>query len=146
MKRALVFAMGIVALFLLTTSGAWAHCEIPCGIYGDEMRFQMMQEHITTIEKSMNQINDLAKKKGAPSNQLIRWVGNKEHHAQALQEIITQYFLTQRIKIDAKDYSKKLTVLHKMLVFSMKCKQTTDLKHVGKLRDLVKDFKGLYFE
>jgi len=145
MKRTWVFGLGVAAFLFLTATGAWGHCEMPCGIYGDEMRFQMMQEHITTIEKSMNQIIDLEKKQDHQSNQLIRLVGNKEHHAQALQQIITQYFLTQRIKIDAKDYAKKLTVLHKMLVFSMKCKQTTDVKHVRKLQDLVKDFQGLYF-
>ena len=37
-----------------------AHCQIPCGIYGDEMRFQMLEEHITTIEKSMKLIGELS--------------------------------------------------------------------------------------
>jgi len=34
----------------------WAHCEIPCGIYGDEARFAAIAEDLTTIEKAMTQI------------------------------------------------------------------------------------------
>ncbi|MDY6953871.1 MAG: superoxide dismutase [Ni], partial [Thermodesulfobacteriota bacterium] len=43
-----------MALFVV--SYASAHCEIPCGIYDDQMRIDMIAEHITTIEKSMKQI------------------------------------------------------------------------------------------
>ena len=143
-KRCLQILSGL-SFFLFLTSYALAHCEIPCGIYDDEMRIKMITENITTIEKSMNQIKQLEQEKNQNSNQLIRWVVNKEHHADKLQEIVTQYFMTQRIKLDAKDYDKKLALLHQMLVYSMKCKQTTDLSHVNKLRELVKEFQGLYF-
>jgi nickel superoxide dismutase len=122
-----------------------AHCEIPCGIYDDEMRITMMAEHITTIEKSMKQILKLEANKPINNNQLIRWVMNKENHANEFQEIVTQYFMTQRIKIDTGDYTKKLIALHKMLVYAMKCKQTTDLSHIGTLRSLLKAFHDLYF-
>ena len=54
--------------------------------------------------------------------------------------------MTQRIKLDAKDYDKKLGVLHQMLIYSMKCKQTTDLINVTKLRRLVKEFQALVDE
>ena len=105
----------------------------------------MITEHITTIEKSMNQIAKLEKEQLHNSNQLVRWVMNKERHADELQEIVTQYFMTQRIKLDTKEYDKKLALLHQMLVSSMKCKQTTDLNHVNKLKELVKEFQALYF-
>ena len=133
------------SLFILTINAS-AHCEIPCGIYDDEMRINMINEHITTIEKSMKQIMDLEKEKHHHSNQLVRWIMNKENHASKLQEIVSQYFMTQRIKPDTKDYEKKLGLLHQMLVYSMKCKQTTDLTHVKTLKGLVKEFQGLYFE
>ncbi len=83
---------------------------------------------------------------GKNANQLVRWVTNKEKHAELLQEIVTQYFMTQRIKLDAADYDKKITALHKMLVFSMKCKQTTDTTNVEKLRAAAEEFKMLYFK
>ena len=125
---------------------AFAHCEIPCGIYDDETRINIIKEHIVTIEKSMNQIIGLEKDEHHNSNQLVRWIMNKEHHADEIQEIVTQYFMTQRIKLDMKNYEKQLKLLHQMLIYSMKCKQTTDLTNVTKLKNLVNDFKALYFQ
>jgi len=143
-KICLQILVGFSFLFIFTITAS-AHCEIPCGIYDDGMRINMISEHIATIEKSMNQIMKIEKEEHHNSNQLIRWVMNKERHADELQEIVTQYFMTQRIKLDTKEYEKKLTLLHQMLIYSMKCKQTTDLSYIYKLRNLVKDFQALYF-
>ena len=132
--------------FCFFTVKTSAHCEIPCGIYDDEMRINMMNEHITTIEKSMNQIMKIEKEKRHHSNQLVRWIINKERHADEIQEIVTQYFLTQRIKFGTQNYEKKLELLHQILVYSMKCKQTTNLDNPNKLRLLVQKFSALYFK
>ena len=128
-----------------------SHCEIPCGIYNDSMRLDMLAEHITTIEKSMNEIQALSATGDKNYNQLVRWVANKEDHADYFTDIVTQYFLTQRIKpaaqSDAKaygDYVHKLTLLHQMMVTSMKCKQTTDLENVATLRSLLAEFRTAY--
>ena len=147
MKR-VSFPMTVLLSCLFLYSGiVYAHCEIPCGIYDDEMRVKMISEEIQTIEKSMNQINDLEKAGLANhSNQLVRWIMNKEDHANKLQEVVTQYFMTQRIKFDTKDYDKKLGILHRMLVYAMKCKQTTDLENVEALKKLVKEFSDIYFK
>ncbi|MBW1802037.1 MAG: superoxide dismutase [Deltaproteobacteria bacterium] len=145
MKKS-VFQGTLTALILLAAFNfAAAHCEIPCGIYDDEMRIHMIAEHMNTIEKSMKKIDKLQDDSKIDYNQLVRWIMNKENHANALQEIVTQYFMTQRIKPDVKDYEKKLSLLHKMLIFSMKCKQTADLVHVKTLRSLLKEFENLYF-
>jgi len=130
---------------LLLVSLAAAHCEIPCGIYDDQMRIEMLREHITTIEKSMNQVILLEKDANRKANQLTRWVMNKEQHADELQEIVSQYFMTQRLKPDAKDYASKLQLLHEMLLAGMKSKQTTDLGQVKRLRELVDLFEKAYF-
>ena len=132
-------------LVLFSISHAAAHCEIPCGIYDDQLRVQLIAEHATTIEKSMQQIMALSKSGPANYNQLIRWVSNKEDHATQIQHIVSQYFMTQRIKPDQEKYSEKLTVLHKMLIAAMKCKQTTDLANVNALRTHLKEFEVLYF-
>jgi nickel superoxide dismutase len=143
-KRLLQIAMVLCCTLLLAASAA-AHCEIPCGIYDDEARIGMLLEHVATIEKSMNQITTIEKNKDHNANQLVRWVMNKEKHATELQEIVTQYFMTQRIKFDTKAYDKKLALLHQMLVYAMKCKQSTDLAHTAKLTGLIQEFKQLYF-
>ena len=146
----LLLAMVLINLFVVTS--VRAHCEIPCGIYGDKMRFEMMREHIQTIEKSMKEINKLSGQEKKNYNQLVRWINNKETHANYFMEIVTQYFMTQRIKpakdTDSPEYKKyvqKITLLHKMLISAMKTKQTTDLSHTKKLRELVDEFEKAYF-
>jgi len=141
----------LVLLMSVSINSAAAHCEIPCGIYGDEMRFDMIEEHIATIEKSMQMIVELSKEAEKNHNQLVRWVINKEEHADYIQEIVSQYFLTQRIKIaDPKDsdayqkYVKQLVLLHHMLVYAMKTKQSIDLMHVARLRALLEEFEEVY--
>ena len=139
--------MAVMLFFIifLSASYAAAHCEIPCGIYNDQMRIEMIDEDITTIEKAMKQITQLGSQKEINYNQLVRWITNKEYHADKIQEVVSQYFMTQRIKTDADKYEEKLVLLHKMLVAAMKCKQTTDLSHVETLRSLLKSFETLYF-
>lgn len=144
-KRILQVLIAGFCIFFMTVF-SWAHCEIPCGIYGDEMRIKMLEEHITTMEKAMKEITHLQKKDTINYNQLVRWIVNKENHANEFQEIVTQYFMTQRIKVDTQEYAKKVIVLHKMLVYAMKCKQTTDLSNIQNLRSLVTEFRNLYFK
>lgn len=147
-------ALTIVFLFSITAVATivYSHCQIPCGIYGDEARFDMIAENITTIEKSMKQINELSAEAKPNINQITRWVQNKEKHADDTTHIITYYFMAQRLKPVAKDSSKaykayvnKLTILHEMLYNCMKAKQTTDLVHVEKMRSLLQDFNTAYF-
>jgi nickel superoxide dismutase len=142
----------IVLIFAFGGQSLWAHCQIPCGIYTDEMRFKMIEEDIITIEKSMNQIIKLSQANPVNYNQLVRWITNKDEHASKIQEIVDAYFFTQRIKpadpkdIQAyKDYTGKLALLHQLLFYAMKCKQTTDLTHVEKLRSLLTEFHNVYF-
>ena len=145
----LVFFLMII---ILSQPTVFSHCEVPCGIYNDEMRFTMLTEHIQTIEKAMLQIIKLSKESQQNMNQTVRWIMNKEKHAEEIQHIIGQYFLTQRIKSpDSKDkqaterYLKKLTHCHQILVFAMKTKQTTELKNVEMLKSQVGAFKKMYF-
>jgi nickel superoxide dismutase len=144
MRKQLSMLLVIFVSSFIFISNAQSHCEIPCGIYDDEARMDLILEHASTIEKSMMQITELEKADNA--NQLVRWVNNKEEHATELQHIVTQYFMTQRIKFDSPDYDKKLAALHKMLVYSMKCKQTVDLANVEMLRQAADEFRQLYFK
>ncbi len=133
------------------------HCEVPCGIYGDSLRISLIKEHVSTIEKAMNQINELSKAETPNYNQLIRWVVNKETHAEEIQHIVAQYFLHQRVKIPASDlgamemkaaknkYFNQLSSLHAIQVYAMKCKQSTDLNQVGKISTAIEDFEDYYF-
>jgi nickel superoxide dismutase len=138
-------------LITLTPALAGAHCQIPCGIYDDELRVQLIEEHITTVEKSMKKVTELAAAEAPDFNQLTRWVMNKEAHAGEIQEIVTAYFMSQRIKAAAGEgeewskYVNKLTLLHGIQVTAMKAKQSTDLAHIETLRELVAKFRVAYF-
>ena len=145
MKKLILTILAILLPLSFSISTVSAHCEIPCGIYDDQLRTQLIAEHATTIEKSMKQIMALSKAEPTSYNQLVRWVSNKEKHATEIQHIVSQYFMTQRIKPNQKKYAEKLMILHKMLLAAMKCKQTTDLSHVNALRAHLKEFELLYF-
>lgn len=140
----------IIVLFAVIGQQTYAHCEIPCGIYDDELRIALLYEHFTTIEKSIKSIDEL--KDTGDINQLVRWVMNKEEHAIKAQDIVAQYFLHQRIKPVEPDhekfekYQKELTLLHHISVHAMKAKQTTDLALIEKMRSTLKKFEDSYFE
>ena len=152
-KNKLLSILIVTILLSAAAPSACAHCEIPCGIYGDAARFADMREDVNTIEKSMKSIIKLSGEQKVNYNQLVRWVTNKDDHVNRLYKVVTQYFMTQRIKpVDPslgneyKVYVEKVTILHQMLYYGMKCKQTTDLKHVKTLRKLIDKFEVLYFK
>lgn len=138
----MLFAKKVITSVLASAAlvaAASAHCQIPCGIYDDQARIHMMEEHVTTIEKSMTMLEA-----GQNANQTARWVLNKEKHADELTEIATYYFLAQRIKPGMDNYEENLKTLHEIIIYSMKAKQTTDLKHVEKLNELIHHLEHTY--
>ena len=144
--------LGIVFLFaMIFGTLAYSHCQVPCGIYGDDARFDEIAEHITTIEKSMKLIEELTAQEPVNANQIVRWVNNKEKHADEISQIVTYYFMAQRVKLPAagdtkayNEYVKKLTLLHEMLVYAMKTKQTTDPANAEKLKVALEKFHQAY--
>jgi len=153
MKTALPI-LAVLTLALGWAGPARAHCEIPCGIYGDPLRFQLLAEHISTIEKSMKEIVALSakqQKSAQDQNQLARWVANKEAHAAEIQDIVSQYFLHQRVKPAPvanakahKSYLAQLTAAHALLIGAMQAKQTVDLGVVAQLRKDLAAFEKAY--
>ena len=122
-----------------------AHCQVPCGIYADDNVFAGMVKDVETIEKAMTEIAG-----GKLNvNQQVRWVTNKESHAQSIQDTVAKYFLAQRIKLSEaesapKAYAKKLALLHQITVYAMKCKQTIEVENAKKLAKAIADFKTAY--
>jgi len=154
MKLKKFIAGAIVAVGLISHNSAFAHCQVPCGIYNDELRIHQIEEYILTIEKSMNAIKSLSTNLKDPLtiNQIVRWVDNKEKHAEKIQHIVWEYFFTQRVKpVDPKDkkayerYLKLLELLNKLSFYAMKAKQSVDPEIVKKLRETLKEFEKIYF-
>ena len=134
------------------TAAPAVHCQVPCGIFTDKMRIDMLMEDCTTIEKAMGQIA-IEPKDAEARQKMVRWIITKEEHAQNIQDKVAGYWLAQRIKQpkDLKDtaamakYHKQLVVLHGMTVQAMKCKQSLDSMHVDVLRALAKELSETYF-
>ena len=140
----------VVIYVFAAASPLLAHCEVPCGIYTDDARFVALEEDLKTIEKAMGQIHELVGKIDVQSaNQLARWVATKEDHANKIQYVVTQYFMTQRLQVPPDEaemeiYTTKLVLLHKILRGAMKCKQTVDIAQVAQVRELLHEFEHAY--
>lgn len=147
-----VTAPGVTAPGATASASSAFHCQVPCGIYGDKMRIDMLMEDASTIEKGMKMIAELESAEEASANQLVRWIMTKDEHAQSIQETVASYWLAQRIKAPAEGdeaalakYHEQLSMMHGITVAAMKCKQTTDAAHVAKLRELAMAFSKTYF-
>jgi len=147
-----LLALAVLVIVLFGSVKTYAHCEVPCGIYDDQLRIELIREHITTIEKAMTQIRELESQNPVNYNQVVRWINTKEDHASEIQHIADQYFMTQRIKpveqSDEEKYKKyilQLTSIHELMIYSMKSKQTVDQEWIDKMRETVDRFEIAYF-
>ena len=142
----------IIAAFGL--NNLLAHCQVPCGIYNDAVRVIQIREHVTTIEKAMNKIEQLTSDESSAQNmnQLVRWINTKEEHATFIQSIIADYFLAQRIKPRKKketgrqQYVDQTLLLQQIIVSAMKSKQTVDKSGLRLVSTLLNQFVELYFD
>jgi hypothetical protein len=137
------------AFLFLSFSQASAHCQVPCGIYGDDVVFGELMTDAATIDKAMKEITRLGEEDAVNYNQLVRWVTNKETHAQNIQDVMSAYFLAQRIQLGTKEsdpekYTKLVELAHEITVLAMKCKQTTDLANSAKLSESLHQFQHAY--
>ena len=137
----------LAVTFVAYSPVAYTHCQIPCGIYDDHARVKSMLEDAATTRKSVKLIAELSGKTDAQSNnQIIRWVMNKEQHAQNIISTISDYFLTQRVKSKQEDYVERLKKHHAVIVAAMKVKQNADMKNVDVLEQSIKELLPYYPE
>ncbi|MBN2281069.1 MAG: superoxide dismutase [Candidatus Marinimicrobia bacterium] len=148
-KPMIIFVISLMILPVLLS----AHCQIPCGIYDDELRISLLKEHAKTLEKSISEIQALTTGTVKNDNQLVRWIINKDEHADMISEIVSYYFLAQRIKEPEgtdkhamEHYETRLKLLHKILVLSMQVKQNDDIEHVNELKKYIRKFEEEYIK
>jgi nickel superoxide dismutase len=132
------------SLLLLAATLASGHCQIPCGIYGDDTRFTLLLQNAATIRKSAASIDELAEKDPLNHNQIVRWVNNKEKHADEIIDICANYFLAQRIKDGQEAYDAKLKLIHGIIVAAMKTKQSLESENIDTLEANIKAFQVVY--
>ena len=142
MKVRILVLVGLVSAGVVVQAGA--HCQIPCGIYGDDARFTALLEDVATLKKAVGKIEKESNSEVPNYNQLVRWVGNKETHADNVADVMLKYFLAQRIKASQPDYEKRLVAIHKIIVLAMKTKQNVDGQIVDDLEAAITAFQELY--
>lgn len=143
-----------IAVIINSSNYLLGHCQVPCGIYDDAARMVILKEHVVTIEKAIDQINQLSMSEANAQNmnQSVRWVNTKEEHATLIQSTITNYFLAQRIKHKKKNedgrqmYVDQTLILQQIIVAAMKCKQNVDQSNPKKVKQLLNQFINLYFD
>ena len=143
-KMLLAFIINWCLMFVMINI-VYAHCQVPCGIYNDHARIEQMLEDSTTVLKATSMVVKLSGKTDAQSqNQLVRWVMNKEKHAQNVIFTISDYFLTQRVKTSQKDYEERLKRHHAVIVTAMNAKQNADEKVALALRESIEAIASYY--
>ncbi len=147
MKKQSILTLTLLAAFALVAlpDVGHSHCQVPCGIYDDHARVHAMLEDAETVVKASKQMTELAGKTSAQdANQMVRWVMNKESHAQNVIETIAHYFLTQRVKPSQEDYAERLQKHHAIIVAAMKAKQNADTESAEALVEAIKGIAAYY--
>ena len=137
--------VSLAALTAVTSHNVLGHCQVPCGIYDDAARVHAMYEDAVTVEKATTMLAELDGKADIQSQQqIVRWVMNKESHAQKIIETMGDYFLTQRVKPSQEDYAIRLQEHHAVILAAMKAKQNADEKFALELKQAVATLEKYY--
>lgn len=140
-----------VILWTANPADTQAHCQVPCGIYDDAARIAHLREDASTIAKAIKYINEVPAQHDAKAlNQAIRWINTKETHASDIIEVVSVYFLTQKVKPVASGaegyqvYLEKLADHHAVMTAAMKTKQNADPKLVDALNTAIEKLAKHY--
>lgn len=146
-----LLALAVLAFAAMTPRAAFAHCQVPCGIYDDPARIAALKEDAATISKAVTGITELAGKADAQSwNQAIRWTTTKEDHASHIIDVVAEYFLTQKVKpvaAGADEYQAYLESLadhHAVMKAALKAKQTASAEAVAELDAAISKLASRY--
>jgi nickel superoxide dismutase len=157
--RYVAVGLSILALMCLVTAVFWAvnvqpsqaHCQVPCGIYDDQARINRLREDAATIAKAVKNISELSGQRDAQSlNQAVRWINTKEDHATHIIDVVSEYFLTQKVKVVApgaegyEQYLKRLADHHAVMVAAMKTKQKAEKASVDALSHAIEALAAHY--
>lgn len=147
MKKLLTFAAIIIAVSGMLMPRLDAHCQVPCGIFHDQLRFEAMLEDQSTIAKANVQIAELIKESTPLStNQATRWIMTKEDHCKNIISTVSEYFMAQRIKLgdDEEAYTKTLVAAHTLMQAAMKAKQDPSAEVAEAVKEAIFDLYRAY--
>lgn len=141
MKRIAFFT---ATMMLLSQGSLSAHCQMPCGIYHDDMVYDQIDQFVETVYKGISVLNESKFSSVKERNEFVRWVGEKESACTEAANLITVYFLQQKIKPGEDDTVKRLTSAHKLLFLLVAIKQNPDLEYVKQFNEEWEKFKLMF--
>ena len=136
--------IAVLATSLCIDNHLIAHCQMPCGIYHDDMVFAQIDQYVETMHKGISIINQGKFVSNNDRNELIRWVMQKDKDSDKVAGIILSYFLQQKIKPGESDTIKKLVGAHNLLFLLVAIKQTTDLEMLKEFSKEWDKFKVMF--
>ena len=151
MSLSILAGLSALVIWSETVPRALGHCQVPCGIYDDSARIRGLYEDTATIAKAIKNIVELSGKNDPESvNQRTRWINTKEDHASNIIKVVSEYFLTQKVKPVAagaegyQAYLKKLADHHAVLAAAMKTKQKPGAAQVQALQGAIHTMQHHY--
>lgn len=138
MKRTLTLLLTAASLNLS------AHCQMPCGIYHDDMVFDQIDQFVEKMVKCMWVLNNSKFQTPRERAEFIRWVGLKEKTSDEIAQEITTYFLQQKIKPGEEETAERLAKAHQLLFLLVAIKQNTDVAVVDQFAENWEQFKLMF--
>jgi len=139
-----------VTFKILPTNVAYAHCDIPCGIY-DPHQAQMA---VHTVIRMTNLINDLKASKPEPSfderkkiiSQISRYTRVKEEHAELVKHEVRilwgDYFKEEHLK----QYPELNDLVFRTMKLASKARQEVNIEAASELLDTVQEISEIFFK
>ena len=134
----------LIVVALAFYSQLTAHCQMPCGIYHDDMVYDQIDQFVETVYKGISVMNGNKFSSTKDRNEYIRWVIQKENCCNDAAELISSYFLQQKIKPNEDDTVKRLVSAHKLLFMLVAIKQNSDLEFVKQFNEEWEKFKLMF--
>ncbi len=133
-----------MCMVLCYQSLIFSHCQMPCGIYHDDMVFDQIDQYIETTAKGITILQDSKFSTTQNRNEFMRWVMQKENSSNEVANLLVTYFLQQKIKPDEEDTAKRVISAHKMLFWLVQIKQSSDLEALNSFYEEWERFKLMF--
>ena len=135
---------GLISCVLMYTGSLRAHCQMPCGIYHDDIVFDEIDQYIETMYKGISVLNNSKFGDAKERNEFVRWVIEKEKASDVIADLITRYFLQQKIKPGEPETAKRVTAAHLLLFTLVGIKQNTALSFIEDFAKEWEKFKLMF--
>ncbi len=138
------FPVLLTAAVLCYSGALSAHCQMPCGIYHDDMVYDQLDQYVETMYKAVSVLEDSKFSTARERGEFVRWINQKEIQSDDAARLILTYFLQQKIKPGEADTAKRLESAHKLLFMIVGIKQNVDKHFVEDFNDEWEKFKLMF--